>query len=86
MGHFVLRPSFAALVAAEEEIGPLFTLVERAADGRLQLSEMVALFWHCLAPDAGVERGAFAESVAAAGLSRLTPVLKLLIGQILQGR
>ena len=26
-----LRPSFAALVAAEEELGPLFALVERAA-------------------------------------------------------
>ena len=31
----LLRPSFAALVAAEEELGPLFALVERAAEGRL---------------------------------------------------
>ena len=44
----VVRPSFAALVAAEEELGPLFTLVERAADGRLGLGEMIGLFWHCL--------------------------------------
>jgi len=36
----VLRPSFEALVAAEEELGSLFALVERAADGRLALSEM----------------------------------------------
>ena len=36
----VLRPSFEALVAAEEEVGSLFALVERAADGRLALSEM----------------------------------------------
>jgi Phage tail tube protein, GTA-gp10 len=50
----MLRPTFAALVAAEEEIGPLFALVERAAAGELRLGEMVALFWHCLAerPDA----------------------------------
>ena len=27
----LLRPSFAALVAAEDELGPLFALVERAA-------------------------------------------------------
>jgi hypothetical protein len=27
----VLRPSFEALVAAEEELGPLFALIERAA-------------------------------------------------------
>ena len=32
-GAVVLRPSFAALVAAEEELGPLFALVERAAAG-----------------------------------------------------
>ena len=31
----LLRPSFSALVAAEQEIGPLFDLVERAAAGRL---------------------------------------------------
>ena len=45
----VLRPSFAALVAAEEELGSLFALVERAGEGRLLLSEMATLFWHCLA-------------------------------------
>ena len=28
-----LRPTFAALVAAEDELGPLFALVERAAKG-----------------------------------------------------
>jgi len=83
----VLRPSFTALVAAESEIGPLFALVERAADGRLGLGEMVALFWHCLrtVPD-GLTREAFGEGVAAAGLSEATPVLRVLLGQILGGR
>jgi hypothetical protein len=83
----MLRPSFAALVAAEEEIGPLFALVERAASGTLTLSEMVALFWHCLAerPD-GLTRAAFGEAVAKAGLAAATPALKLLLGQILGGR
>ena len=38
----VLRPSFGALVAAEAELGPLFALVERAADGRLALGGMGA--------------------------------------------
>ncbi len=33
----VLRPSFAALVAAEGELGPLFALVERAVEGRLTI-------------------------------------------------
>jgi hypothetical protein len=83
----MLRPTFAALVAAEAEIGPLFALVERAASGALTLSEMVALFWHCLAerPD-GLTREAFGEAVAKAGLAAVTPALKMLFGQILGGR
>jgi hypothetical protein len=83
----VLRPSFAALVAAEGEVGPLFALVERAADGRLALAEMVALFWHCLKdPPAAFTREVFADGVAAGGLAAATPALKVLIGQILGGR
>ncbi len=39
----VLRPSFAALVAAEAELGPLFALVERAAAGALTLAELAGL-------------------------------------------
>ena len=83
----MLRPSFAALVAAEEDIGPLFALVERAASGELKLAEMVALFWHCLAdrPDA-MTRETFGEAVAKAGLAAATPALKVLLGQILGGR
>lgn len=86
-GVLVLRPSFAALVAAEAEVGPLFALVERAAEGRLGLGEMVALFWHCLrdVPE-GMTREAFGEAVAAGGLAAATPVLKVLLGQILAGR
>jgi hypothetical protein len=82
-----LRPSFAALVAAEEEIGPLFAMVERTASGALTLSEMVALFWHCVAerPEA-MTREAFGEAVAKAGLAAATPALKMLLGQILGGR
>lgn len=83
----VLRPSFAALVAAEAELGPLFALVERAADGRLSLAEMVALFWHCLRdPPEGLDRTALGEAVAALGLAAVTPVLRVLLGQILAGR
>jgi len=86
-GAIVLRPSFAALVAAEEELGPLFALVERAAAGNLKLSEMVALFWHCR-HDAAAEmtRDMFSESVTKAGLSAMTPALKVLLGQILSGQ
>lgn len=83
----VLRPSFAALVAAESELGPLFALVERAADGRLALGEMAALFWHCVKDrPAGLTREAVGEAVVAQGLAAVTPALRVLLGQILQGR
>ncbi|WP_394648709.1 GTA-gp10 family protein [uncultured Sphingomonas sp.] len=83
----VLRPTFAALVAAEQELGPLFALVDRAADGRLALAELVALFWHCRhePPDA-LTRDALGEAVAAGGLAAATPALRMLLTQILAGR
>jgi hypothetical protein len=80
----LLRPSFAALVAAEEELGPLFALVERAADGRLTLLEMAALFAHCAGGAAS--RAQIGEAIAEQGLAKATPALKLLLTQILQGR
>lgn len=83
----VLRPSFAALVAAEGELGPLFALVERAADGRLGLSELATLFWHCVHDrSAGLTREDVGEAVVAHGLAAVTPALRVLLGQILSGR
>lgn len=80
----LLRPSFAALVAAEEELGPLFALVERAGAGQLKLAEMAALLWHCLA-QRGVSREAVGDAVLAAGLAKASKPLRVLLGQILQG-
>ena len=80
----LLRPSFAALVGAEAELGPLFALVERAAEGRLTLAEMAALFAHCA--DGAVSREQIGEAIAEQGLASVTPALKLLLTQILQGR
>ena len=81
----ILRPSFSALVAAEEELGPLFALVERAGAGELRLSEMASLFWHCLASREGVSREAVGETVMRQGLARCAGPLRVLLGQILQG-
>ena len=82
-----LRPSFAALVAAEFELGPLFAMVERAAAGGLTLAEMAGLLWHCLheAP-AELTRAAFCEALVEAGLAAATPALRVLLGQVLAGR
>jgi hypothetical protein len=80
----LLRPSFAALCAAEEELGPLFALVERAAEGRLTLSEMAALFAHCAGGAATREE--IGAALVEIGLAKATPALKVLLTQILQGR
>ena len=82
----VLRPTFAALVAAEEELGPLFGLVERAGHGQLRLAELATLFWYCLADHDGLTRDDVGEAVLASGLAGCAPALRRLLGQILQGR
>lgn len=81
----VLRPTFAALVAAEGELGPLFALVERASAGQLRLSELAALFWHCLAQPGALTREDVGEAVAAQGLAAASAPLRALLVQILQG-
>jgi hypothetical protein len=82
----LLRPSFAALVSAEQELGPLFALVERAASGSLSLQELAGLFWHCIADREGLSRDRLGEAIVAGGLAAATPLLRALLGQILQGR
>ena len=81
-----LRPTFAALVAAEDELGPLFELVERASAGQLRLTEVAALFWHCLAERDLIARDEVGEAVAKAGLAQAATPLRALLVQILQGR
>ena len=81
----LLRPSFAALVAAEEELGPLFALVERAGAGQLRLAEMAALFWHCLAARDDLTRDNVGDAVLQQGLAAASNPLRVLLGLILQG-
>jgi len=83
----VLRPTFSALIAAEEELGSLFELVERAAEGRLQLAQIVALFDHLSKsrPEA-ITRELIGEAVIENGLAKITPILRTVLAQILQGR
>lgn len=81
-----LRPSFTALVAAEDELGPLFALVERAGNGELRLTEIATLFWHCLENREGMTRDAVGEAVLASGLAAATKPLRALLAAILQGR
>ena len=85
--RLLLRPTFEALVAAEEELGSLFEMVERAAEGALKLSQIAALFDHLShgRPEA-ITRERIGEAVVETGLVGVSPVLKLVLTQILQGR
>ena len=82
-----VRPSFQALVAAEQDVGPLFALVEKAAEGKLTLADTVALVWHCIVdkPDE-LTKERLGELVAEAGIAALTPLVRKLLGQILKGK
>jgi hypothetical protein len=85
--RLLLRPTFGALVAAEEELGSLFELVERAAEGALKFQQIVALFDHLSTPrPQAITRERIGEAVVEKGLAGITPVLKLVLKQILQGR
>ena len=83
-----MRPSFGALVATEEELGPLFALVERSAEGRLSIGEIAALFDHLSLEHrpAGIDRARIGEAIVEQGLAAVIPQLKLVLMQILQGR
>jgi len=81
----LLRPSFAALVSAEEELGPLPALLERAGKGELRLAEMAALFWHCLTERDAISREALGDAVIGLGLAAAAGPLRTLLRQILRG-
>jgi hypothetical protein len=83
----VLRPSFTALVAAEQELGSLFTLVERASEGRLCLQEIAALFDHLSAGRApAITRERIGQAIVEKGIAGAMPILRVVLGQILQGQ
>lgn len=82
----ILRPSFQALVAAEEELGSLFLLVEKASAGDMTLSQIAALFDHLsTARPQAITRDRIGQALVEMGLARVTPILKVVLGQVLQG-
>lgn len=83
--NMVLRPSFENLVAAEDELGSLFALVERASGGNLTLGEITALLWHCLPAEGRPERALVGSAVMAMGLVQATGPVRAILAQALQG-
>lgn len=85
--RLLLRPTFGALISAEEELGSLFAIVEQAAEGALKFQQIVALFDHLsIGRPATITRERIGEAVVEQGLAGITPTLKLVLKQILQGR
>lgn len=84
--NFILRPSFENLVAAEEELGSLFALVERASNGAITIAEITALIWHCLPADTRPERGEVGAAVLALGIVNATAPVRAILAQVLQGQ
>lgn len=83
----VLRPSFEALVAAEEELGSLFALVEKAAAAELTLSQIAVLFDHLSrSRSTSIGRDRIGHALVEMGLARVTPLLRAILSQVLQGR
>ena len=82
----LLRPSFENLVAAEEEIGSLFALVERASEGALTLAEVSALLWHCSEADPRPSREEVGQAVLKNGLINTTKPVRAILAQVLQGQ
>ena len=57
-----------------------------AGSPRLLRPSFAALFWHCLDNRDGLTRDAVGEAVMAMGLAAASQPLRVLLGQILQGR
>lgn len=83
---FILRPTFDALVAAEQELGSLFALVERASEGGLKLAEITGLLWHCLPEDDRPSRESVGAAVLTIGLVEAATPVRMILAQVLQGQ
>lgn len=82
----ILRPSFENLVAAEEDLGSLFALVERASGGSLTLNEITSLVWHCLPAEERPDRKVVGAAILALGLVKATIPVRAILAQALQGQ
>lgn len=79
-----LRPSFEALVRAEEEIGSLIALVERAGTGVLGIKDIAVLLHNCaIAGGHDVSRDDFAAALLEEGISASIPALRSILSGLM---
>lgn len=81
-----LRPTFENLVAAEQELGSLFAMVERAAESDLKIAEMATLIWHCLDAEDRPDREVVGSAIVKMGLVAATRPTRAVLTQVLQGQ
>lgn len=81
-----LRPSFENLVAAEEELGSLFALVERASEGGITITEITGLLWYCIENETRPTREEVGQAVLELGLVGATKPVRTILAQVLQGQ
>ena len=84
---YVLRPSFAAIVAVEQRLGGVIALAVKGSKGELGLREMAALIFETMEKDGS---GAPSEEEVGAlileeGLAAISPVVSALLAAILKG-
>lgn len=83
-----LRPTFEAVVAIEQVLGPLVALARRSANEGIGVQDLAVLFHHCAraadadAPD--IER--FGTLIVQAGMAPCLSVFRQLMETILGGQ
>ena len=82
----LLRPSLENLIAAEEEVGSLFALVERASQGTITIAEITAILWHCIDQVPRPERDVVGDALLESGLVEATKPVRAILAQVLQGQ
>lgn len=79
-----LRPSFAALVAVEEELGSLIALVERAGSGALGIKDIVVLLHACaVAGGHDISRDDFAAALLKEGVTACIGPLRDILAAVM---
>lgn len=83
---FLLRPTFEALVRIEQELGSLFSIVERATTGNVTLKDIVTVIWSCAeAGGSDLEREEFGRLIAESGVAQATSAFRSILTIALAG-
>ena len=83
---FLLRPTFEALVSIEQELGSLFSVVERATKGSVTLNDIVAVIWSCAqAGGSELKREEFGRLIVQNGVAQATTAFRSVLTIALAG-